>query len=419
MNKWTTLSFKSKLHYGCYGLIGLYTAVLLILLFIPDLSRITVVVFLLVMLGVSYPLVRWFERTLTEPIESMSRAALNISKGDFSKKVEITSDDALGELGRSFNGMIDKLRSILGDTSAITRQVSDNSQNIYSQNQELKVVLQQVTVSAQELASGAGQISEEVSTISVSTKDIEHKVTNLSASTRSMNTHSDQMLALVDKGRDAVETQGHGMKRNVEATARVSDTIRTLAEQAAGISTITKAISEIAEQTNLLSLNASIEAARAGEQGRGFAVVAQEVRKLAEESTTMTRQVFVLVTNIENGIKQALSHIKVNEEVVRKQTELIGDTEAVFADIVNSVRFISDQIGEFAGESEHMLTGARQISATMENISAITQQSAAGTEQVSSSMNEQISGVLEIVKQCEQMTQSVRQLQQTIQIFKF
>ncbi|MVP01778.1 methyl-accepting chemotaxis protein [Paenibacillus lutrae] len=419
MNKWTSLSFKSKLHYGCYGLIGLYTAVLLILLFIPDLSRITVVVFLLFMLGVSYPLVRWFERALTEPIESMSRAALNISKGDFSKKVEVTSDDALGELGRSFNGMIDKLRGILGDTSLITRQVSDNSQNIYSQNQELKDVLQQVAVSAQELASGAGQISEEVSTISVSTKDIEHKVTNLSASTRSMNTHSDQMLALVDKGRDAVETQGHGMKRNVEATARVSDTIRTLAEQAAGISTITKAISEIAEQTNLLSLNASIEAARAGEQGRGFAVVAQEVRKLAEESTTMTRQVFVLVTNIENGIKQALSHIKVNEEVVRKQEALIGDTEAVFADIVNSVRFISDQIGEFAGESEHMLTGARQISATMENISAITQQSAAGTEQVSSSMNEQISGVLEIVKQCEQMTQSVRQLQQTIQIFKF
>lgn len=209
------------------------------------------------------------------------------------------------------------------------------------------------------------------------------------------------------------------MKRNVEATARVSDTIRTLAEQTAGISKITKAISEIAEQTNLLSLNASIEAARAGEQGRGFAVVAQEVRKLAEEATTQTREVFGLVTAIESGIRQALSHIEVNEEAVGRQTELIRDTEAVFSDIVNAVRFISDRIGQFAGESDSMLAGARQISATMENISAITEQSAAGTEEVSAAMNEQISGVLEMVTRCEQMTRSVKQLEQTIQIFKF
>ncbi|GKS13633.1 hypothetical protein YDYSY3_46330 [Paenibacillus chitinolyticus] len=419
MKNWSSLSFKSKLLAGCYGLIAVYSAALLLLLLLPGSNRLIGFIFLAVMLAASFPFVRWFERALTEPVEDLTRAALNISKGDFSRKVDATTDDALGDLGRSFNSMIDKLRGILGETGAITRQVADTSQSIYSQNLQLKDVLQQVTVSAQELASGAGQISEEVSTISVSTKDIEQKVSNFAGSTQTMNARSEQMLSLVDKGREAVEIQGQGMKRNVEATARVSDTIRTLAEQTAGISKITKAISEIAEQTNLLSLNASIEAARAGEQGRGFAVVAQEVRKLAEEATTQTREVFGLVTAIESGIRQALSHIEVNEEAVGRQTELIRDTEAVFSDIFNAVRFISDRIGEFAGESDSMLEGARQISATMENISAITEQSAAGTEEVSASMNEQISGVLEMVSRCEQMTRSVKQLEQTIQIFKF
>ncbi|MNJ00816.1 hypothetical protein D3C73_1602480 [compost metagenome] len=66
-----------------------------------------------------------------------------------------------------------------------------------------------------------------------------------------------------------------------------------------------------------------------------------------------------------------------------------------------------------------MLEGAKRISGSIENISAITQESAAGTEQVSASMNEQISSIQDMAEQSERMTQIVSQLQRTIQIFKF
>ncbi|MBE1444389.1 MULTISPECIES: methyl-accepting chemotaxis protein [unclassified Paenibacillus] len=418
MNWIQGLSFKKKLQFGCYTLVAIYSIALLIVIIQNSEHLIAGISFLVLMIALTFPFISWFERTLTEPITTISRVAINVSKGDFSQKIQIQSNDALGELGTAFNKMMDKLREILQNTGDMSKHVFDSSRDIFLKNENLRSVLEQVALSSNELASGANQISEEISDISVATKDIEQKVTTYTASTKEMDSRSGQMLSLVEKGMKAVETQSEGMKRNVTATSNVSQTIDQLAQLANGISQMTRTISDIAEQTNLLSLNASIEAARAGEHGKGFAVVAQEVRKLAEESTVSTKEVFQLVKGIEEGIRQALVHMAENEQIVHQQTQLITETETVFADIVHSVKFISEQIASFARESDQMLGSAQRISATMESISAITQQSAAGTEQVSASMNEQINEVQVMVAQSEQMTKLATQLQQTMQIFK-
>jgi methyl-accepting chemotaxis protein len=414
----STLSFKKKLQLGCFGIIGLSAVMILILLIAPQWNPFLGIVFLILLIAGSIPFVSWFERSLTEPVADLSRVALNISKGDFTQKVIVTSDDTLGQLGQSFNKMIDKLREILQDTGSISKQVFNSSRDIYFKNENFRGVLEQVSVSAHELATGAGQISEEVSRASATSNDIQTNIASYADSAKEMKARSDQMLKLVEKGMTTVESQGTGMKRNVEVTAKVSETIDSLAKQAAGITNVTKSISEIAEQTNLLSLNASIEAARAGEHGRGFAVVAQQVRKLAEESTALTREVFGFVKSIEQGIGQAISSIEINEDVVNKQTVLIDQTEKVFSEIVDSVRFISVEISGFAEQSSNMLSSSQQIAAAMESISAITEQSAAGTEEVSASMSEQIATVQAIVNQAEEMTRVVTQLQTAIQVFK-
>jgi methyl-accepting chemotaxis protein len=417
MNWLSGKSFKVKLRMGCFIIVTAFTLLLLAVSFL-DLPPYISLAIIIVFVAVSFPFVNLLEKTLTEPIDAISRIALNISKGDFSQKVHVTSNDALGELGSSFNKMMDKLRDILTETHGITKHVSESSRDIYSRNQNLKDVLSQVNLSSGELATGATQISEDVGSISSSIKDIEQKVIAYAHSTKAMNDRSEQAVQLVDKGRFAVERQGEGMKRNVDATKAVAETIEQLAKQAQGISKITRSISEIAEQTNLLSLNASIEAARAGEHGKGFAVVAQEVRKLAEESTSSTKEVFNLVHTIEQGIALAIKNMDVNQEIVSAQNDLISETEKVFQEIVGSVTFITEQISSFGRESEAMLKSAKLISAAMENISSITQQSAAGTQEVSASMSEQIAAVQAMVEQAEKMQQTVGQLQRTISVFK-
>lgn len=415
MNSW---SFRKKLLVGCYGLLGVAEILQLIKTIILSHSLWEWLIQMIITLGIAYPVIRFIESKLTETVEHMTRVAMNVAKGDFSQKVRIESADAFGELGNALNQMIDKLRVILKDTTGIARQVSDTTISIRNKSQDFRDVLGQVAISTNELAIGANSISEDVSGMTGSVRDIEGKVESLTHSAQAMNDKSGLMINLVEKGRNAVEGQGMGMKSNIAATMAVAATIKELAIQAEGITKITRTIKDIAEQTNLLSLNASIEAARAGEHGRGFAVVAQQVRNLAEESTQATKEVFNLVNRIQTGVREASENIKANEEIVTLQSGMIEETAQVFNEIVESIQYITEQIHGFSQESQVMLDGARKISGAIENISAITQESAAGTEEVSASMNEQIASIQDMTDQADRMSQVSGQMLRTIQIFR-
>lgn len=413
MNK---LALKGKIIAACYLVAALFAIPVLITFLI--LGKVVVGVILVALLaGLTYPLAHFVERTLTSSFDDISNVTHSISKGDFTSRAD--EKGSMGEISRSFNSMIDKLKKILTEASQITRQVMDASRGIEDKNQNLKVVMAQVASSSNELALGANEISVDIADMTESIKDIETKVSNYTSSTKEMNKRSIHTLELVEKGRQSVDTQASGMRKNIEATQKVAETIEALSQNARGITMITKTITEIAEQTNLLSLNASIEAARAGEHGRGFAVVAQEVRKLAEESTASTKEVFGLVRSIENDIKEAIENIAINEEVVQVQNEMIIETAQIFAEIVKSVQYITEQISSFSAESDIMLESALKISGAIQNISAITQETAAGTEEVSAAMNEQIHALQTVADETEIMTKAVFQLQKTIHVFKF
>lgn len=234
MNWFYKLNFKQKLLFGCYSIVGLFALATIVLL-LADVSLTTGIIIIAILIGVSYPIINFLESSLSAPIKDIAQSALQVSKGDFSQTLNVTTNDSLGELGHAFNSMIIKLREILRQTTDITRHVSESSREMYHMNHNLKLVMEQVTASSNELAIGAAEISEDVASMSDSVKQIEQKVESYTYSTKEMNERSALTVGLVAKGRTAVETQSAGMQRNIEATDQVASTIEELARQADGI----------------------------------------------------------------------------------------------------------------------------------------------------------------------------------------
>ncbi|MCL6458563.1 MAG: methyl-accepting chemotaxis protein, partial [Gorillibacterium sp.] len=242
------LSFKNKLFVGSYALMLINTIFFFIF---SNLNFGFNLLITIILWAVVFPFILFIERALTAPITDISRIAMTVSKGDFTQKLNVQSNDAIGELSTSFNKMTDRLKDILQETVTITKQVAESSHKNYLQSKSMTDVLRQVTLSAGELASGAGEISEGVAQASTAVDDIELSIKTYASSSNEMSEKSGRLVNLSAKGKKAMESQGNGMKRNVEATSAVSSAIDELARQAAGITRITHTISDIAEQTNL------------------------------------------------------------------------------------------------------------------------------------------------------------------------
>ncbi|MGG0822191.1 HAMP domain-containing methyl-accepting chemotaxis protein [Paenibacillus turicensis] len=410
------LPFSKKIFYACY-VIAAFFAIPTLVTFIIVGKIFTGIFLTLILLTLTFPIAIYLRNVLSDSFTTLSHATARVAKGDFTGSINATG--GIGDLSVSFNSMVNKLRSILQETSQITRKVMNSSNSISDKNHSLIDVMIQVGQSSNELAIGAGEISQDIGNMTKSINDIEHKINDYTTTTQVMNQRSSDTLQLVETGRSAISRQVSGMRKNIDATSKVASTIQALAESARDITLITTSISEIADQTNLLSLNASIEAARAGEQGAGFAVVAHEVRKLAEESTKSTKEVFKLVQIIDRDIKEANESMILNEKIVKEQGQLMVEAEQVFNQIIDSVQYIGKQVEDFARESISMLESAKTISNSIQNISLITEQFAAGTEEVSASMNEQIASIQAMAAESETMKNAVMQLNKTINIFKF
>ena len=141
----------------------------------------------------------------------------------------------------------------------------------------------------------------------------------------------------------------------------------------------------LAEQSNLLAVNAAIEAAKAGEQGKGFAVVAQEVKDLADQSRQATKQVRIILSDIQKAISATVmiaeqGSITVASGVV--QTTEAGDAIRILAE---SIADSAQAAAQIAATSQQQLAGMDQVAMAMENIKQVSAENAAGSKQSAAS----------------------------------
>ena len=160
-------------------------------------------------------------------------------------------------------------------------------------------------------------------------------------------------------------------------------------------------ITSISSQTNLLALNASIEAARAGDAGRGFAVVADEIRKLAEETQTLTANMGEFVDKIKDASQKSAKSVSTTIEALDTVTEKIGTVWEINNENKEHVARVNDSISSLVAVSEEISSSMTEMEEQTVNIREQCTQLNDSTQhlrKVSRRMKDAIKPVVEIEK---------------------
>jgi len=315
-----------------------------------------IVAFLMMALGY------WFANGIARPVISLAKAAGVASSGDLTVDVTASSKDEVGTLAGAFGDMVRNMRLMV-------QQINEKSELVADSARQLTLNAQQTAAGASETAATTGEIAttiEQVSSnIQVISKASQAVTEQANAGNRDIIKVSEQMDNIAGSAED------------------VSIAINELSKKSQEINHIVGLITNIADQTNLLALNAAIEAARAGEQGRGFAVVAEEVRKLAEEATSATKEINSLVNAIQIESQKAVDRTAESVKVVESGTEIIQGVGEGFKNIIKAVQGLTDQIQDVAAAAEQVSAGVQNVAASTEEQTAVMEEVSASAESLS------------------------------------
>jgi methyl-accepting chemotaxis protein len=283
----------------------------------------------------------------TQATEIMRR----IADGDLTAQVgDAPRDSLLHALG----GMVESLR-------AMVREINDDANRLVDNAEQIATVSDQI-------ASGAAQQSDATSAMAAAIEELTVSSTHISDSARESAQNSHEAVRLSAEGSSRVNQATQAIRQIAGTVSGASDQIRALEARANEVSSIANVIKDIAGQTNLLALNAAIEAARAGEQGRGFAVVADEVRKLAERTSTATTEIEQMIIGIQNETVGAVEAMATVLPEVQSGVELAASASESLQGIETGARQTLEHSGTVADATLEQSSASTLIAQRVEQV---------------------------------------------------
>ena len=341
---------------------------------------------------------------IVKPLIELNDSAMKLAEGNLDVKINITTEDEVGEVGRSIGKTVARLKEYINYIDEIAEVLAkiasgklyfELKHDYVGEFQKVKDALLHISDSMNEVMSN---ISETANQVSVGSEDLARGAQDLAEGAETQAAAIEELVATATTVAGQVEENQYDSEKSAnrtkEVTGMMEDSQRQMQKMREAMSKIKETsnkvvgiittIEDIAEQTNLLSLNASIEAARAGEAGRGFAVVASEIGNLANESAravNTTRDLIeVSLGEIDKGNAMA-------EEVVASITQAVSKIEEVNGMIQKSAESAKIQMLSM----NQIKDGVEEMSRNIQDSSAMAEETSATSEELAAqavSLNE-------------------------------
>ena len=358
-------------------------------------------------------------KKMCDPVIALREECMVLNSGDLrSRPLAVDTNDELGELARGFKEMRRTIRELIGHIQQNALQVSASAEELTAASHHSADAACKAAAQIAEIAEGISEQSDSAAAADGTAVEMAQRTSAVADSANAIAMVTEQTVATVQSGRDAIHRVVQSMGTISGSTATVKASIRELSQSSEEIGRIVELISSIAEQTNLLALNAAIEAARAGEAGRGFAVVAEEVRKLAEESGNSTQQIADLVAKIQSNMHGAVTASEESADSVERSMSSVREADAIFESIKITIDALAGGINDVSQSIQSVSEGNNSMQQAVQAIAEISQANARRTEEVSSTTEEQSASAQEIAAATRGLAEEAEQLAKEVERFR-
>jgi methyl-accepting chemotaxis protein len=321
---------------------------------------------------------------LQETQSSMVQQTTVLLEGS-DKSAEMAEQTASGMIQmrasiQSISEQVDSLRDVASECSSSmleidqsVREVAAAAENLQTQVDDTVSAISQISISMGEVAGNVDQLTSltEESTGAISSMDASNK--RVEESTSETHRLSQEVSEIAKRGAESVEQTIAGINDIRSVTDEARDVINRLGNQVGAVGKILTVIGDVAAQTNLLALNAAIIAASAGEYGKGFAVVAEEIKDLADRTSTSTKEIAGLIKAVQAESRRAVDAMERGTGSVRRGVELANNAGQSLQQILSSVQQASQKANEISKSTVEHSTISRRMTKLMADVSEMAQ----------------------------------------------